>query len=210
MENPTKEIPEIIHTLTQSSPSKQHEAIETYFTSNAAFTHPLCRTSSWENSKFLIHSIYRWYKIMSPRIDLTINSVAFDEANLMLYVNMNQVFRIWIFPWYSAPVELTTVLKLVHNKGDGLYYIRSQNDLYQVDQWVQFIPFFLGARPIVLFLHALGTIASVICAYLFWFVTAAEERYAQDGGKAKNNDNEGSVDGIELQELERKSTVNSS
>jgi hypothetical protein len=128
----------------------------------------------------------------------------------MLYVNMNQIFRIWVFPWYRAPVELTTVLQLVHNKGDGLYYIRSQNDLYQVDQWVQFIPFWLGARPFVLFLHALGTLGSVIGAYLFWFVTAAEERYAQNGGKAKNRGNQALVDGIELQELERKSIVNSS
>lgn len=135
---------------------------------------------------------------------------AFDEQNLMLYVNMNQIFRIWIFPWYRASVELTTVLYLVHNKGDGLYYIKSQNDLYQVDQWVQFIPFALGIRPFVLFLHALGTAASVICAYLFFFVTSAEEWLVQQGAGTNRQLPQGLVDGIELHDLERKGIANSS
>lgn len=70
-----KEIPGVIHLLTQSPPSIQRETIETYFTRNASFTHPFCRTGSWASSRWLIEMVYRWYKIMSPSIDLTVQSV---------------------------------------------------------------------------------------------------------------------------------------
>jgi hypothetical protein len=75
MENPEKEISGVIHLLTQSPPDVQQHTVQTFFTYNASFTHPLCRTGSWDNSRWLIQIIYRWYKIMSPRIDLTVNSV---------------------------------------------------------------------------------------------------------------------------------------
>ena len=70
-----KQIPQVIHELTQTSPSQQHRAIETYFTPDAAFTHPFCRTGSFNGSRILIRGIYRWYKIMSPEIKLRVNSV---------------------------------------------------------------------------------------------------------------------------------------
>jgi hypothetical protein len=74
------EIPGVIRDLTQTPPSTQHETINKYFTSDASFTHPFCRTGSfyWTetfNSRNLVHGIYRWYKIMSPRIDLKIDSI---------------------------------------------------------------------------------------------------------------------------------------
>src|SRR5947207_5798326 len=77
---PATEIPSVVRSLVQSPPSKQHRIIETYFRPNASFTFPLCRTGSWElsrtvNSRLLIVALYRWYKIMSPHIDLSINSV---------------------------------------------------------------------------------------------------------------------------------------
>lgn len=77
--------------------------------------------------------IYRWYKIMSPGIDIDIHSIsklsipshltnatltrlpyiAFDEKNNLLYVTMTQDFRIWIIPGHRATVKLTSLLKLV-------------------------------------------------------------------------------------------------
>lgn len=69
MDDPVSEIPEIVHSLIQGSPSEQADAINTYFTPNASFTHPFCRTGSFEGSRLLIHAIFRWYKIMSPRIE---------------------------------------------------------------------------------------------------------------------------------------------
>jgi hypothetical protein len=81
-----KEISSVIHSLTQTPPSTQHATVEKYFTRNASFTHPFCRTGSFElsdavNSRFLVQSIYRWYKIMSPRIDLHVNSVGKERLD---------------------------------------------------------------------------------------------------------------------------------
>ncbi|KAF1939611.1 hypothetical protein EJ02DRAFT_446095 [Clathrospora elynae] len=143
MENPVKEISGVIHLLTQSPPSIQHETIEKYFMPDASFTHPFCRTWSWPNSRLLVQMIYRWYKIMSPRIEITVQSVAFDEANLILYVQIFQIFRIWLIPFYYAPVKLTSVLTLTqnpsHDPSSNKYYIVAQDDLYQVDQFVRFV-----------------------------------------------------------------------
>lgn len=69
------EITQIIHLLTQSLPSTQRATLEKYFLPNASFTHPFCRTGSFEGSRWLIWCIYRWYKIMSPRIELGVDSV---------------------------------------------------------------------------------------------------------------------------------------
>jgi len=72
---PETEIPQVIHLLTQSPPSTQRATLEKYFTPNASFTHPFCRTGSFEGSRWLIWCIYRWYKIMSPRIEMSVDSV---------------------------------------------------------------------------------------------------------------------------------------
>ena len=75
MENPVQDISDVVHRLTQGSPKVQEETINQYFTHNASFTHPFCRTGSYDGSRRLIHAIFRWYKIMSPKIDLGINSI---------------------------------------------------------------------------------------------------------------------------------------
>lgn len=75
MDDPVNQITPIIHRLTMGSPKQQQETIDTYFTENASFTHPFCRTGSFEGSRYMIHKIFEWYKIMSPKIELTVNSV---------------------------------------------------------------------------------------------------------------------------------------
>lgn len=73
--NTEAEIPQVIHLLTQSPPSTQRKTLEKYFSPSASFTHPFCRTGSFEGSRWLIWCIYRWYKIMSPRIEIKVDSV---------------------------------------------------------------------------------------------------------------------------------------
>lgn len=80
MENPVKEAEGVIKSLVQSSPAAQKEAVQRYFTPDAYFIHPFCRTGCFENSRYLIEAIYRWYKIMSPTIDIQINSVGMFKA----------------------------------------------------------------------------------------------------------------------------------
>ena len=74
------EIPSIIHILCTARPSTQRKCIETYFTPTASFTHPLCRTGSSGYSRWSIIQIYAWYKVLSPHIDVTIDSVG--KSNL--------------------------------------------------------------------------------------------------------------------------------
>ena len=82
MENPVKEIADVIHLLTQSPPSTQRQTIEKYFSPDASFTHPFCRTGKWQNSRMLVQTIYRWYKIMSPSIDITVHSIGMCDLNV--------------------------------------------------------------------------------------------------------------------------------
>ncbi|KAL9614005.1 MAG: hypothetical protein Q9167_001485 [Letrouitia subvulpina] len=205
---PVQEIPRVIHLLTQSPPSLQRATLEKYFTPSASFTHPFCRTGSFEGSRWLIWCIYRWYKIMSPRIELKVDGVAFDEKNLALYVSLHQTFRIFLVPFFAAHVYLTTVLKLVRlpppppppqasytesmgpyvAPNDGihrdqplkseekrLYYIRSQNDLYQVNELFKFFsPLGIVSGLLVLW-QLVSTGLCVLGAAVFWPVSWVEE-----------------------------------
>ncbi|KAL8689772.1 MAG: hypothetical protein Q9218_004627 [Villophora microphyllina] len=203
MENPVSEIPRVIRLLTQSTPATQRATVEQYFTPSASFTHPFCRTGSFEGSRWLIWCIYRWYKIMSPRIDLDIDGIAFDEKNLTLYVNIHQVFRIWIIPFFNAPVSLVTVLKLVRypalppqpsystsiNPNDTqngsldkasssdkpLFFIQSQNDLYQVNEFFKFFSQFGILSGLLLLWQFVATAFCILGAAIFWPVSWVEQ-----------------------------------
>lgn len=151
MENPEAEIRGVILNLTQGTPLVQARTIDEYFTSNAVFVHPFCRTWDIEGSRWFVKEIYRWYKIMSPHIEIEVNSVAYDEQHLKIYANISQVFSIWAIPFHSSPVTLTTVLDLVPRTKetpqgvDGqdaqrtLYYITKQEDFYQTSEFVKFL-----------------------------------------------------------------------
>lgn len=195
------EIPRVIRLLTQSTPATQRATVEKYFTPSASFTHPFCRTGSFEGSRWLIWCIYRWYKIMSPRIDLEIDGIAFDEKKLTLYVNIHQIFRIWIIPFYKAPVSLVTVLKLVRypplppqpsysasiNPNDSqngslatssktpLFFIQSQNDLYQVNEFFRFFSAFGVLSGFLLLWQFVATALCVLGAGLLWPVSWVEQ-----------------------------------
>lgn len=206
MDNPVADIAPVIHSLTQGTPHEQEDAIRTYFVPNASFTHPFCRTGRWQGSRAVILSIYRWYKIMSPRIEIRINSVgmqgvkpyprsrenhpklvaptnsiaAFDEVKLIVYVNITQVFALWFIPFHRSPATLTTQLQLIRPPGSLKYFIQSQNDLYQTDQSVRFVaPWGIGPA-LVLFWNFWATVACAILAYIFTPFTALEQRATED------------------------------
>jgi hypothetical protein len=64
-------------------------------------------------------------------------------------------------------------LKLQHNKGDNKYYIRSQNDLYQVDQWIKFL--LPGGWALIFLWHAWASFFSLVGTYVLYPVTWVEE-----------------------------------
>lgn len=213
MEDPVREISNVIHTLTQGPPSQQEACIESHFTPTASFTHPFCRTGSFGpeylthlggaslSSRWLILQAYKWYKILSHHIDLTVESVAFDDQHLLLYVSIHQMFKIQWVPFHRSDVRLTTVLQLVEDETRKVeieefstkhakkimktdyaalqaphkrYLIQAQNDLYQTNEFVKFV-FFFGGSSVIMAWQYLATFACVLGALIFWPVTYLSE-----------------------------------
>ncbi|KAF5653842.1 monooxygenase [Fusarium heterosporum] len=167
MENPVQEIAGVIKSLTQGTPDVQESALREYFLPNASFSHPYCRVPSISKGQFplagglesiqLILGIYRWYRTLSPHIDIKVDSAAFDQQSGLLYVSLRQTFALWFIPLYKAPVRLVSVLQLTQLSSESSsdedepnenskprrqnpkYYIASQEDLYPVNDCIQFL-----------------------------------------------------------------------
>lgn len=76
MESPRDEVASVITLLTTAvSPDIQRATLQKYFTRDAAFRHPLCRVDSSYNSRESLLGVYQWYRVLSPKIDLTVNHV---------------------------------------------------------------------------------------------------------------------------------------
>ncbi|KAG8896282.1 hypothetical protein FRB99_008962 [Tulasnella sp. 403] len=76
MQDPRRDITEVVKRLTvTSSPDVQLKTLQTYFTEDAAFDHPLCRVDPGHNSREKILEIYQWYKITSPKIELNVEEI---------------------------------------------------------------------------------------------------------------------------------------
>lgn len=190
-----QEIPTVIQLLTQSIPSLQETTLERYFTQNASFVHPFCRVPSFEGSRWWVLKIFQWYKVMSPRIEMEIHSIAFDEKNLKLYVHMSQIFSIWVVPFHVAPVTLTTVLDLTTDasqsnaptNGDRtLYYISKQEDLYQSSEFVKFVVPHVGHWLVTIW-HLIATLFCVLGVTLLWPMLWLEENGYLPGRVAQGN-----------------------
>ena len=104
---------------------------------------------------------------------------AYDPKNLILYVSIHQLFRIWLLPFFSAHVSLVTVLHLVPQKHTTTttttYLIQSQNDLYQVNEFVKFASQFGILSVVVYVWQLLATLLCVVGAGLFWPVSWVEQ-----------------------------------
>ncbi|UKZ76971.1 hypothetical protein TrVFT333_004687 [Trichoderma virens FT-333] len=215
MENPVQEIASVIETLTKGSPQQQQDTLNTYFLSNAAFIHPFCRVPSISkgsiplardlDSRWLILGIYRWYRTLSPKIALTVDSSVFDQRNSTLYVSIRQTFSIWFIPFHSSSVKLLSVLRLAQGSSsepgqlapkfqpDGRnssalagpgqerlrYYIASQEDLYQTNDFVAFVVPYLG--PLLVFLWqlystALSVVGSILFLPVYYFINSSQAK----------------------------------
>jgi len=191
MDHPVKEAPSVIHRLTMGSPSEQKDALATYFSPSAAFIHPFCRVSSFSNvsipligeinSRWVIWMIYRWYKILSPKISLDVSGVVFDQKSSTLYVSISQIFSVFFIPFYRANVSLTTILLLDHSPTTGKYTITSQEDLYQTTEFVKF--FWPGGSSFVWLWQLMATVMCMAGALVFAPVTWLEQRVAVKEGK---------------------------
>ncbi|KAH8680903.1 hypothetical protein BX600DRAFT_504654 [Xylariales sp. PMI_506] len=154
------------------------------------------------NSRWLIMLIYQWYRILSPHIDFEIESKVYDQRTKRLYLTIHQVFTIWFIPFslWQSHVSLVTVLYLDHLPADGnnhgviagrksittddltgttLWYIRGQEDLYQVNEFVKFVAPW-GASVLWYGWQILATLASALGVFVFWPVTAIHDHLSQE------------------------------
>ncbi|KAI9823853.1 MAG: hypothetical protein M1826_007599 [Phylliscum demangeonii] len=182
MEDPVKEIATVVRSLTQTPADLQRQTIERFFLPDASFIHPFCRTGSFPNSRWAIWRIYRWYKILSPRIEITINGIAFDQDHSRLYVDISQIFSPWYLPFYRAHPRLVAVIDLEYNEQRRLYFIKRQNDLYQVDEFVKFL--WPAGWVVVLAWQFYNTFLSILAASLFWPLSWWEEKRQAHSAKA--------------------------
>ncbi|KAL0944380.1 uncharacterized protein CTRU02_202267 [Colletotrichum truncatum] len=189
MEHPVKEIRTVIRDLVQGTPEKQKNALYSHFVEDASFTHPFCHVPSFGNiqlpflpilnSRLFILMVYRWYRILSPNINMEIESTVQDQKTNLLYVKMHQDFRLWFVPFYSAPVDFVVVLRLETRTVDGdgrplprnqsdtptfgsrqRQFVVHQEDHYQVGQWLKFITPVVGPWA----WYAWSLFATFLCA----------------------------------------------
>ncbi|KFY89021.1 hypothetical protein V500_05997 [Pseudogymnoascus sp. VKM F-4518 (FW-2643)] len=168
-----KETPQVIRTLCSGTPAQQLAALDANFTHDASFRHTICRVPSFGdvnvpllgavNSRWVIGCVYRWYKVLSPRIEVDIESVVLDQKSQRLYVSMAQTFSLFIIPFYSAKVPLITVLRLV-KEDDDRFYISAQEDYYEPEDFVKF--FLPGAHWLLQIIQWFTVAICVICALL--------------------------------------------
>ncbi|KAI0202278.1 hypothetical protein F4808DRAFT_71260 [Astrocystis sublimbata] len=217
MENPAQDISHVIHSLTEGTRDEQQQALDDYFLPEAYFVHPLCRVPSFPsrwieipftnfrwaiNSRLLVSWVYQWYKILSPKITLQVDSTAFDKNKNLLYATVRQTFTLWIVPYslWQTEVSLVCLLELAHlpvdenmhplaikdganAKGIGnnagvpkkRYFIRGQQDNYQPNDWLSFVAPF-GAYTLVFALQLFATLLCAIGVMFLWPVTSVYER----------------------------------
>jgi hypothetical protein len=75
----------------KGTPNEQEATLNTYFLPDAAFSHPFCRVPSFPkgtipfassvDSRWLLLGIYRWYRTLSPKIDLSVDSAGKQSPN---------------------------------------------------------------------------------------------------------------------------------
>lgn len=85
MDDPVKEIKDVVKTLCTADFDTQQATVEKYFVSSAKFSHPFCRTPGGEG-RWYIKKIYEWYKILSPQIKVEIDDVSKCSNTLCLYI----------------------------------------------------------------------------------------------------------------------------
>ena len=171
-----KDTNHIIHTLTESSPAEQQACILKYFTPNASFRHIICRVQHFDNlhlpflgelnSRWVIQQIYLWYKTLSPTVRVEIQSTVYDQKSQMVYISMHQYFSLFFErPFgYVGKIPLVTVLHLKKDDITDRFYIHSQEDHYQPEEFLKF--FLPGGHYLVEWWQGFNAIACVVGALL--------------------------------------------
>ncbi|KAI0313793.1 hypothetical protein OF83DRAFT_500961 [Amylostereum chailletii] len=135
MQDPAREISAVVKMLTTApSATIQQTALARYYTSDAAFRHPICTVPSAHRSRDSILAIYQWYRVMSPKIEMDIRSVVYDSENHVLFVDCAQKFHIRFSPFRPVPARL--LVRLTLREENDLWYVCQQEDFYHPEDFV--------------------------------------------------------------------------
>ncbi|EJU04617.1 hypothetical protein DACRYDRAFT_104501 [Dacryopinax primogenitus] len=133
MEDPAKELPEVVMLFTMAStPEVQQAAINKYFSKDASFNHPLCKIEHGTESREGILAVYQWYRILSPKISVHVDNCHWDPKSGKAFVAVTQTFHLWFSPWPGKPAKL--LVRLTLQDQNGKYYIVRQEDFYEPEE----------------------------------------------------------------------------
>jgi len=181
MNDPSTEIAGVIRLIcTARNHEDQQQAIVRYFAPDAGFQHPLCTVKRGRNSRGAIVGIYRWYRNMSPTLDLHVESTKYDEQLNIVYVNIVQTFHVWLSPLKPAPSRLLVRVDLKFSPAEGKYYIVQQTDYYQPEDILALtIPFLIS--PLAFIKCATGWIC-LLNAWIYLWLQALALKYLPFSG----------------------------
>ncbi|EKM51096.1 uncharacterized protein PHACADRAFT_177788 [Phanerochaete carnosa HHB-10118-sp] len=167
MQDPQKEIPDVVNLITAAvNPEIQEAAVLRYYAPDAAFRHPLCRVWRRPGSRSAVIGILQWYRIMSPVLKIDVRSCMYNAEKHEAYIEVVQVFHIRYSPLAGYPSRLIVHLKLKPSVDDpSLLQIAEHEDFYHPDDLMALV--IPPLIPVVCFLLWLGTVMSVIGARFF-------------------------------------------
>ncbi|KAJ6510612.1 argonaute-like protein [Mycena sanguinolenta] len=187
MQNPVDEVGAAVSLLTAAvSPEIQKAAFSKYFAPDAGFRHPMCHVAPGPGSRDRILAIFQWYRIMSPNLKITTNSVVHDSANNTLLLDVVQEFHIRLSPFKPAPSRL--LVRLTLREVNGLQYIAFQEDFYHPDDFMALIVPPLA--PVIRMGLSVASSASAIYARIgqllgFWTTSGLHETNRAGLGQQK-------------------------
>ncbi|KAF7416298.1 hypothetical protein PC9H_002563 [Pleurotus ostreatus] len=104
MQNPEQEIRDVVKNLTTApSPDVQKATAHRYLTHDAGFRHPVCAVKPQPGSRDTVLGVYQWYRVMSPKLELDVKSVTYNQEESMIVLDIVQTFHIFISPFKPAP-----------------------------------------------------------------------------------------------------------
>jgi hypothetical protein len=104
---------------------------------------------------------------------------AYDSTNMILFLNITQLFSLWFVPFHHANVTLTTELYLTRPPNSSKYYIKAQNDLYQNDQLLRFMAPFGVAELFVHLWQYSSTLMCLLGAFLLAPATKLQQNWIE-------------------------------